>query len=198
MNRDGVLGAIIGYPISLDLIDNISKLEPDLEARLSMMFLKLKSNEIDDILNGSTTVNHRHIALLVDTMTCKGYLLSVDRHGINRSDIGPLAKCSFEETADILIKAGVFGEVDKINGVSANIMLGQIANCGTGDTKVLIDLDNLNNMRQINMSKPDQDDGTNNMFFGDNNEECEIDFDYEFQDNKGVFEEKTVNTLKVN
>jgi len=43
MNRDGVLGAIIGYPISLDLIDNISKLEPDLEARLSMMFLKLKS-----------------------------------------------------------------------------------------------------------------------------------------------------------
>jgi len=50
MNRDGVLGAIIGYPISLDLIDNISKLEPDLEARLAMMFLKLKSNEIDDIL----------------------------------------------------------------------------------------------------------------------------------------------------
>jgi DNA-directed RNA polymerase beta' subunit len=91
-------------------------------------------NEIDDILNSTTSVNHRHIALLVDTMTCKGYLLSVDRHGINRSDIGPLAKCSFEETSDILIKAGVFGEIDRINGVSANIILGQIANCGTGDS----------------------------------------------------------------
>ena len=183
-------------------VDNVRTISNDITEIYDVLGIEAARqslyNEIDDILNGSTTVNHRHIALLVDTMTCKGYLLSVDRHGINRSDIGPLAKCSFEETADILIKAGVFGEVDKINGVSANIMLGQIANCGTGDTKVLIDLDNLNNMRQINMSKPDQDDGTNNMFFGDNNEECEIDFDYEFQDNKGVFEEKTVNTLKVN
>ena len=27
----------------------------------------------------------------------------------------------------MLIKAGIFGEFDKINGVSANIMLGQIS-----------------------------------------------------------------------
>ena len=84
-------------------------------------------------------VNYRHIALLVDTMTNKGYLLSIDRHGINRADIGPFAKCSFEETTDMLIKAGIFAEVDKINGVSANIMLGQIAPAGTGDTEILID-----------------------------------------------------------
>lgn len=96
-------------------------------------------NEIDDILNSTTSVNHRHISLLVDTMTCKGYLLSIDRHGINRSDIGPLAKCSFEETSDILIKAGVFGESDRITGVSANIILGQISRSGTGDTRVLVD-----------------------------------------------------------
>jgi DNA-directed RNA polymerase II subunit RPB1 len=84
-------------------------------------------------------VNYRHIALLVDTMTNKGYLLSIDRHGINRVDIGPLAKCSFEETTDMLIKAGIFSEVDKINGVSANIMLGQILPAGTGDTEIMVD-----------------------------------------------------------
>lgn len=84
-------------------------------------------------------VNYRHMALLIDTMTNKGYLLSIDRHGINRVDIGPLAKCSFEETTDMLIKAGIFSEVDKINGVSANIMLGQIPPSGTGDTEVLLD-----------------------------------------------------------
>lgn len=154
-------------------------------------------NEIDDILNSTTNVNHRHIALLVDTMTCKGYLLSVDRHGINRSDIGPLAKCSFEETADILIKAGVFGEVDKINGVSANIMLGQIAGCGTGDTKVLIDLDNLKHMQQITSKKDSQIEQLNNDIVWDDNNECNMDFDYEFEDNKEVFEEKTINTLKI-
>jgi DNA-directed RNA polymerase II subunit RPB1 len=97
-------------------------------------------NELHSVISDAGLyVNYRHIALLVDTMTNKGYLLSIDRHGINRADIGPFAKCSFEETTDMLIKAGIFAEVDRINGVSANIMLGQIAPAGTGDTEVLID-----------------------------------------------------------
>lgn len=95
-------------------------------------------NEIMDVLDQSY-VDYRHIAMLVDTMTNKGNLLSIDRHGINRGDIGPLAKCSFEEVNDMLIKAGVFAEADKINGVSANIILGQIAPCGTGDGAIMID-----------------------------------------------------------
>ena len=97
-------------------------------------------NEISDIIaDADLYVNYRHISLLVDTMTNKGYLLSIDRHGINRVDIGPLAKCSFEEVTDMLVKAGIFAEVDKISGVSANIMLGQIPPYGTGDTEILID-----------------------------------------------------------
>lgn len=97
-------------------------------------------NELHSVIaDAGLYVNYRHIALLVDTMTNKGYLLSIDRHGINRTDIGPFAKCSFEETTDMLIKAGIFAEVDRINGVSANTMLGQIPPAGTGDTDVLID-----------------------------------------------------------
>lgn len=99
-------------------------------------------NEISDVLD-MVYVNYRHIALLIDVMTNKGNIMPTDRHGINRGDIGPLAKCSFEETTDKLIKAGIFGEYDKINGVSANIMLGQIAPCGTGDTEILIDHEKL-------------------------------------------------------
>ncbi len=97
-------------------------------------------NEIWSVIKDADLyLNYRHLSLLADTMTSKGYLLSIDRHGINRVDIGPLAKSSFEETTDMLIKAGIFAEIDKINGVSANIMLGQIPPCGTGDTDVLID-----------------------------------------------------------
>lgn len=95
-------------------------------------------SELSETLAG-LYVNYRHLSLLVDTMTNKGYLLSIDRHGINRIDIGPLAKCSFEESVDMVIKAGMFSEIDKINGVSANIMLGQIPPAGTGDTDILID-----------------------------------------------------------
>lgn len=101
-------------------------------------------NEIWDVIKDADLyVNYRHLALLVDTMTNKGYLLSIDRHGINRVDIGPLAKSSFEETNDMIIQAGIFSEVDKINGVSANIMLGQVPACGCGDTEILIDDDKL-------------------------------------------------------
>jgi len=97
-------------------------------------------NEMSDIIKDADLyVNFRHISLLVDTMTNKGYMLSIDRHGINRVDIGPLAKCSFEEVTDMLVKAGIFSEIDKITGVSANIMLGQIPPYGTGETDVLID-----------------------------------------------------------
>lgn len=88
---------------------------------------------------GEDALNYRHVSLLLDTMTNRGTLMSVDRHGINRGDVGPLAKCSFEETTDMLINASIFSEHDKINGVSANIMLGQLPPCGTGDCEVLLD-----------------------------------------------------------
>jgi len=65
--------------------------------------------------------------------------MSIDRFGINRGNIGPLAKCSFEEATDQLFNASIFGEVDKLNGVSSNIMMGQIPPCGTGMSDVLLD-----------------------------------------------------------
>ena len=43
-------------------------------------------------------VNHRHLALLCDIMTQQGHLMAITRHGINRQDVGPLMRCSFEET----------------------------------------------------------------------------------------------------
>ena len=65
--------------------------------------------------------------------------MSMDRHGINKSDRGTLAKCSFEETPDILARAAIFGECDKMNSVSSNIMLGQEVSIGTGSVDVLFD-----------------------------------------------------------
>ena len=115
-------------------------------------------NEINEVLEGEG-VNFRHLSLLVDTMTNRGTLLSIDRHGINRSDIGPFAKCSFEETSDMLIKAGMFGEYDKVNGVSANIMLGQIPPCGTGDTEILIDEEKLMNIEENEIEDYSELDG---------------------------------------
>ena len=99
-------------------------------------------NEINSVFESNGAyVNSRHINLLVDVMTNRGSLMSIDRHGINKSDRGPLAKCSFEETPDILAKAAIFGELDKVSSVSANIMMGQEVPIGTGSVSILFDED---------------------------------------------------------
>ncbi|KAJ4462204.1 putative DNA-directed RNA polymerase II subunit 1 [Paratrimastix pyriformis] len=84
-------------------------------------------------------VNYRHLALLADVMTSRGYLMAITRHGINRQDTGPLLRCSFEETVDMLNDAAGFAELDRLTGVSSNIMLGQIAPVGTGTFDTLLD-----------------------------------------------------------
>jgi DNA-directed RNA polymerase II subunit RPB1 len=119
---------------------------------------KLSSSHVHDIvdilgieaarallLNEITTlfeeagVNNRHLGLLCDVMTRAGRLMPSDRHGINKTDIGPIAKASFEETEKILLNAALFGEMDPVTGVSANIMTGQPIRGGTSFFNVLLD-----------------------------------------------------------
>jgi len=95
--------------------------------------------EITDVISDGSYVNPKHISLLVEMMTQTGYPISVDRHGFSRGDIGPLAKCSFEESDLQIYKAALFGESDTIQGVSSNIMCGQIARGGSGSVDVVFD-----------------------------------------------------------
>lgn len=87
----------------------------------------------------SVSVNYRHLGLLCDVITRSGRLMSIDRYGINKNDIGPLAKASFEETEKIMLKAARFGEVDPVTGVSANIMMGQPIRGGTAFSQIILD-----------------------------------------------------------
>ena len=95
--------------------------------------------EFTDTLSRTAYVNYRHVCLLGDVMTNKGILLSIDIHGVKKGDIGPLARASFEETVDQLVKSACFAEKDKMTGVSANIMLGQVPPTGTGTVQLLFD-----------------------------------------------------------
>lgn len=84
-------------------------------------------------------VNYRHLACLVDVMTMQGHLMAIDRHGINRVDSGPLLRCSFEETVDMLNDAAVYAEDEILRGVTENIMMGQLVRVGTGVVDLLLD-----------------------------------------------------------
>lgn len=70
-------------------------------------------------------VNYRHLATLCDLMTHRGKLMSITRHGINRvASSGPLRKCSFEETVEILLESAMFSEKDALRGITENVVLG--------------------------------------------------------------------------
>ncbi|XP_024857963.1 DNA-directed RNA polymerase II subunit RPB1 [Kryptolebias marmoratus] len=112
-------------------------------------------------------VNYRHLALLCDTMTCRGHLMAITRHGINRQDTGPLMKCSFEETVDVLMEASSHGECDPMKGVSENIMLGQLAPAGTGCFDLLLDAEKCKYGMEIPTNIPGISvAGPTGMFFG--------------------------------
>lgn len=64
------------------------------------------------------------MSTLCDVMTTRGILTAITRHGINRVETGPLRKCSFEETVEILLEAAVYAEVDPLRGITENIIMG--------------------------------------------------------------------------
>jgi DNA-directed RNA polymerase II subunit RPB1 len=106
-----------------------------IEATRAVLYKEM-SNVFEE---SGTSVNYRHVGILVDKICTKGKLMSIDRYGINKNDIGPLAKMSFEQTEDIALRAALFGERDPVLGVSANVMLGAPIKAGTSFTEILLD-----------------------------------------------------------
>lgn len=97
-------------------------------------------NELNEVfLYAGASINPRHVELLADMMTSRGYLISVDRHGMSKGDSGPWARASFEETTAQIFKAATYGEVDPMTGVSANIMTGQFIPAGTNSFRLALD-----------------------------------------------------------
>ena len=105
------------------------------------------ARELTQVLSfDGSYVNHRHMAILCDGMTFRGHVSAISRHGINKSDNGPLMRCSFEQTVEILYDAAANGELDDCTGVTENIILGQPAPVGTGHMEILLDQNMLLNV----------------------------------------------------
>ena len=179
--------------LSNEYINNIKTISNDILEIFEIFGIEAARNalikEIKDVVEyEGSYINNRHIELLCEMMTSSGRLISINRQGINRGDIGPLAKCSFEDTTDQLIKAGIFGEVDRLEGVSSNIMLGQKIKAGTNNSEILLDEQKLLN-ELINTSTEDiydeeiTDKNIDNLFVDDEEiiEGCEDDnFEFSF------------------
>lgn len=77
-------------------------------------------------------VDIRHIMLVADLMTSKGYLQQIGRHGIAGTKTSVLARAAFEITVPTIAKAALEGQVESLRGVTENVIVGATVPVGTG------------------------------------------------------------------
>jgi len=131
------------------------------------------------------TVNKRHLDILIDSMTQPGKIMSVSRYGIDRKQVGPLAKCCFEQPIENFLISAAKGEKDEIQGVTASITLGKLSRMGTGSMDLIIDTE------KIFGSLPVKGDTRTPDVYGggffeealDKEEESDIEVEYSDEDN---------------
>jgi DNA-directed RNA polymerase subunit A" len=132
-------GSAFGDVLSIDGVDasrttcnNIHEIYKELgveaarEAIIEETMDTLEEQGLDD-------VNIRHLMLVADIMTNRGTIESIGRHGISGSKESVLARAAFEVTVNHLLDAAIHGEVDDLNGVIENVIVGKPVAIGTGD-----------------------------------------------------------------
>ena len=82
-------------------------------------------------------VDTRHIMLVADLMTNDGSVKAIGRHGVSGKKSSVLARAAFEITAAHLLHAAMVGEVDHLEGVTENIIVGQPVTLGTGAVNLI-------------------------------------------------------------
>lgn len=92
-----------------------------------------------------TSINITHLSILIDQMCYMGEIISIDRHGLSKIDMDPIARASFERTMDHFINAAIFNEKDQLKSVSSRIAVGRVINGGTGSFDLLLDTKKLEN-----------------------------------------------------
>ena len=98
---------------------------------------------------GNNGINPQHISVLADIMCYGGSVVSADRHGMKNSVIDPLTKASFEKPIETLIAASVFGDVDKMRGVSSRLYVGSVFKGGTGYCDLILDTNMIVNSEYV-------------------------------------------------
>src|SRR5205823_7558295 len=69
--------------------------------------------------------------------TNDGDVKAIGRHGISGRKSSVLARAAFEITAHHLLRAAITGEVDYLDGVAENVIVGQPVTLGTGAVNLI-------------------------------------------------------------
>ena len=98
-------------------------------------------NELTEVMEfAGVYIGYHHISVLADRMTYAKDMVAVYRSGILKDDIGVIAKSSYEVHTEMLLNGAKHGLLDRMTGVSANVMVGQPFLGGTNSFQLHINL----------------------------------------------------------
>jgi DNA-directed RNA polymerase subunit A' len=90
-------------------------------------------NELNSTLEDQgLEVDSRYIMLVADMMCSRGYLQQIGRHGIAGTKDSVLARAAFEITVPTIAEAALTGEVERLKGVTENVIVGCNIPVGSG------------------------------------------------------------------
>jgi len=95
------------------------------------------SESLSTLQEAGLHTDTRHLMLVADIMTYDGTVQAIGRHGVSGKKASVLARAAFEITSKHLLNAGLIGEVDRLNGVAENIIVGQPITLGTGAVNLI-------------------------------------------------------------
>jgi hypothetical protein len=95
-------------------------------------------NEIQKSMSVSDA-SSEHVLLLSDEMCSNGNLTSIQKTGLHSRDAGNVGlQLAFQAPIQVIEKAAVNGVIDRVEGISANFIYGQIPSVGTTYNDILV------------------------------------------------------------
>lgn len=88
-------------------------------------------------LSKLANVSSRHLDTLINCMTHTGRPVAVSRYGIDKKQVGTLAKVAFEQPFDNFFNSAMTSEKEDVSGISAAITVGIAPPIGSGMVTVL-------------------------------------------------------------
>jgi len=92
---------------------------------------------MDTLEEQGLDVDARHVTLIADAMTMDGEVKQIGRHGLAGEKASVLSRAAFEVTVDNLLEAAMYGETDKLKGVTESVIVGQPIKLGTGAVELV-------------------------------------------------------------
>jgi len=128
-NLAGVLG-VPGVDRRRVHTNNVMEISETLgiEAARTALIHELNSTLADQGLE----VDDRYIMLIADLMCSRGYMQQIGRHGIAGTKDSVLARAAFEITVPTIARAALGGEVERLRGVTENVIVGSNIPIGSG------------------------------------------------------------------